>query len=154
LFARDIHCSRGPVNMSVIGSTISPSYMWSYHFFSQRKLINMSSVILLCCQLGLFSIHSSTAFTQATSIKLRNSFQHQHLVDLIQLYSFTSLSRTSRPTSSGITVHGNFRFVIFLTHAHHHDALIKGRCQPCFLLVHMVWLNRNETAHGDAREGK
>ena len=50
-----------------------------------------------CCQLGYYSIHSANAFTQATSIKLRNSFKGQHLVDLVQVYSLTSLSRMSTP---------------------------------------------------------
>ena len=42
------------------------------------------------------------------------------------------------PTFSDIIVH-DFRFVIFfLSHAHHHDAVMKGGRQPCFLLVHVI----------------
>ena len=69
LFASDTHCSHDPASMSVDVSTISPSsYMLCYHFFSQRKHIRVSLVIFLCCQVGYFSIHSTNASTQATSI--------------------------------------------------------------------------------------
>lgn len=43
LFARDIPCSHGSASMSVDVSTISPSsFKWSYHFSSQRRLIQTS----------------------------------------------------------------------------------------------------------------
>jgi len=54
-------------------------------------------LFFFCCQLGYFSIHSTNAFTQATSIKLRNNVKGQWLVDLVQVYSLTSLSRMSSP---------------------------------------------------------
>ena len=41
-------------------------------------------LFFFCCQLGYFSIHSTNAFTQTTSIKLKNIF------DLVQVYSLTS----------------------------------------------------------------
>jgi len=54
-------------------------------------------LFFFCCQLEYSSIHGTNAFTQATSIKLRNSSKGEQLVYLIQVYSHTSLSRTSTP---------------------------------------------------------
>ena len=54
-------------------------------------------LFFFCCQLVYFSIHSTNAFTQATSIKLRNNVKGQQLVDLVQVYSLTSLSRMLTP---------------------------------------------------------
>ena len=94
----DAHCSHDLANMSVDVSTISPyAYIWYYHFFSQRKHIHASLIILLCFQLGYFSIHRTNASTKATPIKLRNSVKGQCLVGLVQVCSLTSLSRTSSP---------------------------------------------------------
>jgi len=54
-------------------------------------------LFFFCCELGYVIIYTTHAFTQATSIKLRNSFKGQRLVDLIQVCSLTSLSRMSTP---------------------------------------------------------
>jgi len=54
LFARDTHCSLGPVSMSVDISTFSPSCTWSYHIFSQRQQIQTSSLILLLLPVRIF----------------------------------------------------------------------------------------------------
>ena len=71
----------------------------------------------LSCQSGYFSIHSTHAFTQTTSIKLRSSLKCQSNFDLVQVHSLRSLSWTSKPTFSDIILHDDFRFVIsFRTH--------------------------------------
>jgi len=44
-----------------------------------------------------FSIHSTNAFIQVAAIMLRNSSKVLLLVDLVQVYSLTSLSRISVP---------------------------------------------------------
>ena len=117
LFATDVPRSHGPEYVDV--STVSPlSYVWSYHYFSQRKQIQMSSMIFLSCQLGYFSTHSTYAFTQTISIKQRSSFKCQRHFVLLQVHSLTSLSWTSKPTFSDIILHDDFRFAIFfLTYA-------------------------------------
>ena len=90
--------SHGPVRMYVEIPSIRPSsYIWSYHFFSQRTLIQITSMILLLMPIRI-SNHSTNADTQPTSIKVRNSFKGQCLVDL-QVYSFRSLSWMSAPLS-------------------------------------------------------
>ena len=89
LFASDTHCSHGPARMSVDVSTISPS--------SRENGCRHLGLLFFYCQLGYFCFHSTNAFTQATSVKLRNSFKGQHLVDLVQVYWLTGLSRMSSP---------------------------------------------------------
>ena len=55
LFVSNIYCSHGPASMSVNVSTISSaSYMRCYHFFSQRKHIQVSSIILLLLPIRIF----------------------------------------------------------------------------------------------------
>ena len=91
LFASNTHCSHGPANMSVDVSTISPSScMWCYHFFSQTKQIQASSIILLLLPIRIFQ-HPKYKCIYSNSLKV------QHLVDLVQVYSLTSLSRMSTP---------------------------------------------------------
>jgi len=141
LFASNTHYSHDPASMSVDVSTISPSsYTWCYHFFSQRKQIQASSIIL-CCQLWYYSIHSTNAFTQTSSIKLRNSFEGHHLVDLIQVCSLTSWSRISSPLLVALsTVHDDFRIVIFFLSRSCVVMMLwlKRGWQSCFLLVYMI----------------
>ena len=53
LFVTDIPRSRGPEYVDV--STVGPlSYVWSYHYFSQRKQIQMSSMILPFLPIRIF----------------------------------------------------------------------------------------------------
>ena len=88
--------------MSVDVSTISSSsYMWCYHFFSQRKQIQVSSIILLLLPIRIF---------QQPKYKCiyGNSVKVQHLVDLVQVYSFISLSRTSTPLRNNAGISGLF----------------------------------------------
>ena len=99
LFASDTHCSNGPASMSVDVSTSNlSSYMWCYHFFSQRKQIQASSIILLLLPIRIFQHPKYKCI-------YRNSLKVQHLVDLVQVYSLTSLSRTWTPlrNSAGIS---------------------------------------------------
>jgi len=65
--------------------------------FPRQSRYRRLQLSFICYQLGYFSIQSTNAFTQATSIKLRNSFKSQRLVGLVQVYSLTSLSRMSTP---------------------------------------------------------
>ncbi len=73
-------------------------------------------------------------FTQATSIKLRNSFIGQHLVDLVKTYSFTSLSRTSTPLLVALycmMISGVLSFFSLCTC--HHDGCDERRVTVLFL---------------------
>jgi hypothetical protein len=77
LFISDIHCSHGPVSMSVNVSTISSaSCMWFYHFFSQGKQIQVSSIILLPLPTRIFQ-HPQYKCIYTSNIKVRNSLKGQ-----------------------------------------------------------------------------
>jgi len=94
LFARDTHCLLGPVSMLTFA--LSALYLiCDCTISSPRRRRYRHLQLFFCYQLEYFSIHSTDAFTQATLMKLQNSFKHQHLVDLIQVYSLTSWSGTS-----------------------------------------------------------
>ena len=93
LFARDTHCLLSPLSMLTF--PLSSFLICDLTISStRRRRYRHLQLFFFCCQLGYFSIHITNAFTPATSIKLRNSFKHQHLVDLIQVHSFTSRSGT------------------------------------------------------------
>ena len=83
--------------MSVDVSTVSPhSYMQSHIISSPRESrYRCARLFFFRCQLGYFSIHSTNAFTQATEIKVTNSFKGQPPVERIQVGALTSWSRMS-----------------------------------------------------------
>jgi len=63
--------------------------------------------------------HAQYSCIYTSKIRLLNSVKGQCLVDLVQLYSPTSLSRTSTPLLIVIIIHNNFKFVVLLlAHAH------------------------------------
>ena len=66
-------------------------------FHTESRYRRLRFFFFFCCQLGYSSAHSTNAVTQATSIKFRNSFKGQRLVNLVQVCSLKSLSRTSTP---------------------------------------------------------
>ena len=106
MFASDTHCSNGPASMSVYVSTISPSsYMWRYHFFSQRQQIKASLIILLLLPIRIFQHPKYMCI-------YRDSLEVQHLVDLIQVYSLTSLSRMSSPLRNNAGISGLFFLIV------------------------------------------
>ena len=131
LFSSDTHCCHGPVSMSVSVSIISPSCVWCYHFF-QRKLIKLSLIILLLLPVRIFQ------HPQYKCI-YRNTLKVQHLVNLVQVYSLASLSRTSAPLLVALSC------MIFQVCdlfpppcLYHDDAVMKEGSQSCFLLVRMI----------------
>jgi len=63
--------------------------------------------------------HAQYNCIYTSQIKLRNSVKVQCPVDLVQVYSRTSLSRMSPLLLIAIVVHDNFKSVVlFLTQAH------------------------------------
>ena len=119
LFTSDIHCSHGTASMSVHVSTISPSsYIRCYNFFSQRKQIQASTIILLLLPIRIFQ-HPKYKRIYTSNIKqVEEWFQRP-----TPCWSHTSvfpheLVQNVSPTFSGIILHHYFRFVIFfLSHA-------------------------------------
>ena len=94
-------------------------------------------LFFFCCQLGCFSVHSTNAFTQATSIKLRNSFKGQCQVDLVQVYSLQAVQNIN-PTFSSLIVHGDFRLWSFSSPMHMSSWCCDERMTVLFLLVHVI----------------
>ena len=108
LFASDTYCCRGPASMSVDVSTISPSScMWCYHFFSQRKQIQVSSIILLLLPIRVFQhpqykcIYRNTLKSPTPCWSCTSVFPHK-------------LVQNVNSTFSGIIVRDDFRIVIVL----------------------------------------
>ena len=73
-FATDIPCSHGPEYADV--SPVNPlSYVWSYHYFSRRKQIQMSSMILPLLPIRIFQ-HPQYVGVYANNInKAEEQFQ-------------------------------------------------------------------------------
>jgi len=60
--------------------------MYDFRIFLPQKAQRDVLEYLICCNIGYFSIHGITVFTQTTLILVWNNFKDQHLVYLEQVF--------------------------------------------------------------------
>jgi len=115
----DTHCSHGPARMSVNVSTISSaSCTWCYHFFSQRKQTQVSSIILLLLPIRIFKHPQYKCIYISNINQVEEQFQRPMTCSSHTSVFPHKLVQNVNSTFRGIIVHDVFRFVIFfLSHA-------------------------------------